>query len=748
MGVTKLFKSFVSNIDSVIINNFKEPFGFIADLNGFIHKCAQTTFGYGNDFYNKPISEDMKSYIRKSLRTKLGFEQLKLQFLALIPLMLTKLIIEIMKPTDFLILVVDGKAPIAKGKQQSLRRTTAGFERHLMNGIPTEEKFDTAYLTAGTPFMRDVSDVIEKWILANKSKLPHYVLFSGSDVEGEGEHKIFAMLEVLKIEILSKNTISTTKDLDQLFRTQPICVYGTDADLFTLCGIRDYNFKWIREPYDISKFEEGIDIDIARNYIINNMTKDFPEMTKEQRLLIFDDFTILSFLIGDDFVPAMFPLTGNIKETLDSFISTYNQNAIKGIKENTGFYYLNNSNDINIQSLTVLINLLVPIEKKLYEDRQEVDRLEREAVTTNDYNIIEKVKSLRIKNRIGMKNNCLTTRSHDGTIINETYTPSPYFNLKYEDFCEKWKEILRRPCLMSDAIPSSYRIEALLYTTKEELNNNSDDACQDYITGLRWNYAYYKGRQMGNWFYKRSLPPTIHALSVFLNSGKYKMVSIERQIGDYIISPTQMLIMVLNPNFNKPVIDSIFKTDKTYNNAIINCKFLIANFTRVIRFIFQGKYKSEEHSKIPLLPQIIIEDIFKIIPQLKLEVHKQNSIEWTLGSINNEQWSRIVNSKINIARTNEIKIFKEPPKTTRFVSPPHSSKNNEDSNKLNNYVNKGKTTLGGANKNITNDEKPIIKNTTVKKYYKKELDINTSKVGKFRIINVDKNKYSNFDRDI
>lgn len=741
MGVHKLFGMFVSKIASVIVNNFVEPFGLMIDLNGFIHKCAQTVFGYGNDFYNVPIPEDVKLVIRQSLKTKQGFEQLKLQFLNFIPIMLTKLILEKLKPTDFLIMAIDGKAPIAKGKQQLLRRTTAGFERHTYiparGDIPPDEKFDTSYLTAGTPFMRDVTDAVEKWILANKNNLPYYVLFSGSDVEGEGEHKIFAMLERLKVEILNRNYGDTSKDLDKLFRSQPICVYGSDADLFSLSSMRDYNFNWVREPYNLNKLEEAVNIDIARNYITEGMTKNFPEMTKEQKNKTFDDFTVLSFLIGDDFVPAMFPLTGNIKETLDTFIETYNKHGIETIKSGEGFYYLTNDSDINMTKLTQLMNLLVDVEKKLFGDRKEVNEAETSIILENTQENVEKIKKLRLKNKIKFSSE-------------ETYTRSPYLDLSYENFCIEWKKVLRRPCIMSNRCPNSYRIESLIYNTQEELDRNSDDACQDYITGLRWNFAYYKGKSMGNWFYKRALPPTIHALSTFLNEGKYKMCYIERQIGEPIISPTQMLVMTLSPHFNYDVIKSIFKTDNAYSNATINCRFLMANFPKVIAFIFQGKYKSEEHSKIPLVPQILIEEVLKIIPQIKNEVHKQHPIEWTLGNVNNETWSKLIKSKINFGRTNEIKFIENENKKetkTRFKSPP-KNETKEPSNKLNDYVNKSKSTLGGGgNQQQNRENRPQgrgNKSFGRGRGGRNQADItNSMKVGKFGIIKVSSNPDNN-----
>jgi hypothetical protein len=715
MGVTKFYKMFCSVIDNVVTTEIKEPFGLMADLNGFIHKCAQQVFGYGNNLNNRPLDENIKLTIRDMLKTDKGTSKLKAEFLFLIPEILTKLIIERIRPTDFLILAVDGMAPFAKGKQQALRRTKAGMERcNSFDGIPSKEKFDTAHLTAGTEFMRDITKTIEEWIKKNSSRLPHYVLFSGSDVAGEGEHKIFLMLENLKHYMISNNTITTDKDLDSLFRSQEIYVYGTDADLCPLSMMRDYNFIWVREPYDIDKLNEGVKIDVVRDYVTNIMTKDFPPMTKENKYNIVDDFVILSFHIGDDFVPAMFPLTGNIKITLDTFMKVYNEIAIDDINNKRPFHPLSYGSEINISALTKLMSKLVKVEEEFYIKRQEVDKAEREGD-------LPKISKFRFDNKI--KN-----------VSNETYTPCMLLQFNYEDFCEKWKEVLRRPCLMSDRMPISNRINSLVTLSKEELDQNSDEACQDYITGIRWNFAYYKGKLMNNWFYKRSLPPTIKALSDFLNDGKYVMVPVERIPSDHIIQPTQMLSMILNPYFNNEVIMSVFKNDKNYLKAISNCKFLSANFPKIIGYIFQGKYKSEEHSKIPLLPDIIFEDVLKVIP-LRNEFKKDNPIDWFVGDVTSGSWSRIIKSKINIARFNEVKVYEK-------------EDTSENSNKLNNFINNSKprNTMGGRSggRQSNSTGRNSIRNPGRGSGRGRGRDqndiINSMKVGRFTLIGVNKQK--------
>lgn len=722
MGVHKFYGIFVKAIEGIILHEIPGLFGLIMDLNGFAHRCAQGIFGYGKTLDNMELTSEVKMQIRQMLKTPKGFEMLKFQYLSAIGPALTKIILDKLRPTDFLIMALDGKAPFAKGKQQLSRRTKSAIERNTIgpDGIPANEIFDTAYLTAGLPFMREVSQAIEKWIEANKSVLPHYTLYSGCDVEGEGEHKMFVMLEQVRNEMIHSYQGRTDKNIDEIFRNRPIGSYGLDADVGVLCAKNDYNFVWIREQFNINDIKDAISIDILRNYILANMTNgiDRSLLNRQHEMNIIDDFTLLTFLIGDDFVPAMFPLTINIKTTIDQMMYIYSQKV-----QQIGF--LTTNGDINIGALTIIMQELVDVEKKMYKLRQDVEKVETQLMleinngqfSDESYN---KVNNLRNANKI-FGNNIKN-------IISEYYNSAPILSLSYEDYCEYWKKVLRRPCLFSNIIPTSHRIESIMYNSKEDLDNNSDEACQDYITGLRWNIAYYSELKVNNWFYKRSFPPTIHALAKFLKEGKYIMESVLRGQFDDVITTTQMLAMTLHPVLNADVVKSYFKTNYNYSNATINCKFLKVNAPLNIAYSYQGKYFSEEHSKIPLIPQVIFEDIQRVIPNPRLEVTEPNFFKIYLGSrpgmlgsiVEKKEKKKAhvslgaFNSVLTIeARDEDANIsstiisteMKDIKPKVRYSSPPKVPEVNiEETNKLDKFVNqRSVTTLGGRGDNSIRD---------------------------------------------
>lgn len=608
MGVHKFYGAFVKDIRGVATNELPRLFGLIMDLNGLAHRVAQEIFGYGKKLNNEELTDNEKFVIRRMLSTKEGFNQLKMSYLLKFKETLSKIIFENLNPTDFLIMTLDGKAPFAKCKQQLGRRTNAGIERHRSNdGINTSEKFDTAYLTAGLPFMNDLSKTIDDWIGNNKHVLPHFTMYSGTGVEGEGEHKMFRCFEDLKKNIIDTYQGSAGKNISDVISKQPIGVYGSDADIGILCMRRDYNFLWIREPYNVEHFQEFIIVDSIRLHVLNRMLEGIDRniVDRQKEMNVIEDFTLLSFVIGDDFVPAHFPLTINVKTTFDQIMFMYSQMVTR-----TGF--ITSGDEINIPALTSIFEGLVDIEREMYKTRQLVNEIETSYV--NYYNTNGQEDVVLAAKRAEMRRINKIKISPD-----EYYNSAPILNLSYEDYCQYWKKILRRPCLFSNIVPTSDRIQSETFLTDEQLDTNCDEACQDYITGLRWNFAYYRGKDVNNWFYKRTFPPTIHAVANFLKAGKYVMEPVIRNAYDPVISTTQVLAMVLNPHLNEALIHSQFGSERAYSKCTINCRFLKVNSPVDIACSYQGKYKSEEHSKILLLPQIIIEDVMRVINIPSLE---------------------------------------------------------------------------------------------------------------------------------
>ena len=270
MGVPKFYKRFIEQIPN-FETNVSNCFSLSMDLNGFIHACCRQIYGYGKTVDNQDIPIDKINKIKELLRTGDPTNRLINELILLIKSSLSNLVLDKIKPSTVLIITLDGKAPFAKCNQQRGRRFKSGYERYMKattEFINYDELFDTSFLTAGTDFMNLVSSTVKEWIQENKTLLPYYTVFSGSDIEGEGEHKIYKILEELKTNIINNETVETEKDKSKTFNDQKHIIYGLDADLCFLSMLREYNFIWLRENFNIFNVEDCTNIKVVKKYII------------------------------------------------------------------------------------------------------------------------------------------------------------------------------------------------------------------------------------------------------------------------------------------------------------------------------------------------------------------------------------------------------------------------------------------------------------------------------------------------
>ena len=236
-------------------------------------------------------------------------------------------IVHLIKPKKLLMISADGVAPRAKMNQQRIRRFRKELnekkekEENEKNEINENNKiiFDSNAISAGTKFMFHLTYYIRDYILEQKKVNADWmnieVLLSGSDVPGEGEHKI---LEYIRNYKLSDKYSPYTKH----------CIYGLDADLIMLSLItHEYNFIILREDNykmrkkekeksenkEIKKYiEQKIDyefffISVLREYLeleFNYLSKKIKFKYDFEKII--DDFIFLCFFIGNDFLPNLF----------------------------------------------------------------------------------------------------------------------------------------------------------------------------------------------------------------------------------------------------------------------------------------------------------------------------------------------------------------------------------------------------------------------------------------------------------
>lgn len=181
---------------------------FYLDMNGIIHQCTHPDDNQIAILDTEAMYEAIFGYTERLFR--------------------------IVCPRKLMYLAVDGVAPRAKMNQQRARRFRSAkeAERYMMDVIARGEEvpkgvpFDSNCITPGTEFMTELSLRFREWIdykMATDSAWQQgcTVVFSGSEVPGEGEHKL--------VDYIRKWRISP--DYDPSIRH---CMYGLDADLMML----------------------------------------------------------------------------------------------------------------------------------------------------------------------------------------------------------------------------------------------------------------------------------------------------------------------------------------------------------------------------------------------------------------------------------------------------------------------------------------------------------------------------------
>lgn len=230
MGIPKMFR-FLTDRYPLIMKRLDEDHvfdHFYLDMNGIIHQCT-----HPND-------------------DEIAIENLDEMFARIFNY--TERLFRIVAPRSLMFLAVDGVAPRAKMNQQRSRRfrSAKDAERAMAEAIergddiPPGKPFDSNCITPGTQFMFDLSTRFRAWIHHKMTTDPAWqqgctVVFSGSEVPGEGEHKIMDYIRAWKVS-------------EQYSPEIRHCMYGLDADLMMLGLVAHApHFTLLREKMKFSK---------------------------------------------------------------------------------------------------------------------------------------------------------------------------------------------------------------------------------------------------------------------------------------------------------------------------------------------------------------------------------------------------------------------------------------------------------------------------------------------------------------
>ena len=240
-------------------------------------------------------------------------------------------IIQSIKPNKYIYIAFDGVPPFAKLNQQKNRRYKSQYLEILFN---KKKPWDTASITPGTHFMNKLNFELKNKYTENK-----YIL-SLSDVNGEGEHKIF-------------KHIRNFKDIDK----ENILIYGMDADLIMLSL---NHIKYSENIYlfrETPEFIKSIDSNYDKNeqyymnisllgqeiykiltnksYNFNNDSNYFSKIS---------DYIFICFLLGNDFIPHSPSInirTNGIDILIEIYKTTINSDMFLTDNINNKIYWKN-----------------------------------------------------------------------------------------------------------------------------------------------------------------------------------------------------------------------------------------------------------------------------------------------------------------------------------------------------------------------------------------------------------------------
>lgn len=468
MGIPNYFVQLIKSHSNIIKNFSKDSIkinNLYIDSNSIIYDAINNIV-YNNDTnYNyklyKYVSEKIEEYIN------------------------------IIKPKNKIIIAFDGIAPVAKLEQQRNRRYKSWLQNNFV------DKWDTCNITPGTRFMQELNKFISNHFNNHKSYKNIEIIVSGSNIIGEGEHKIFDYIRSNKLYHNNTNTI----------------IYGLDADLIMLCLSHLYisnNIYLFREtPHFINSLnntlfpEEKYLLDIYE--LCENIKQDMLyEIKRDDDCII--DYIFICFILGNDFLPH-FPVLNLRTNGLTYLIETY-KNIISINKE-----YIIKNNKINWKIFKKLINEL--------------------AINEEKYGIEE----MKIRNKMEKKIK-QTLKEEDKHLL------LPILDRKVEKYINigthGWQ----------------YRYYKELFDI--EINDERrKQICINYLEGLEWTFKYYTDECYDwRWKYNYEYPPLLEDLNKYIPY--FETEFIENKNKNNINELTQ-LSYVLPRNSLKLLPDNLFK---------------------------------------------------------------------------------------------------------------------------------------------------------------------------------------------
>ena len=385
--------------------------------------------------------------------------------------------IAIIQPQSKVIIAFDGVAPVAKLEQQRARRYKSWYIDNMRKQIYNDTKpsaWSTTSITPGTSFMKELNERISQHFAGSLTSLSTIhinpiVMYSGSDIAGEGEHKIFEYI----------------RDNPRIHSKETTVIYGLDADLIMLSINHLPICPQIYLFRETPEFIKSIDSNLEPNeqYILDipslsDAIQKHISLSEANDAIVVDpiisrnkiyDYIFMCFFLGNDFLPH-FPAinirTGGVDKMMNAYKAT-----IKPTE------YLTDGKTIIWANVRKLVAHLAQLE---------------EEYITNEH---------KLRYRRENKNPPSNTPDEKW----QAFDNMPSNDREVEQFINPY-----RPCWQ-------HRYYSSLFKIKKLDADRIKQVCINYLSGLEWTMKYYtNGCPDWRWTYNYNYPPLLSDLLNFI----------------------------------------------------------------------------------------------------------------------------------------------------------------------------------------------------------------------------------------
>lgn len=491
MGVPKFYRWISERYPclSTVVKEYQIPEfdNLYLDMNGIIHVCSHPN----DDDPHFRITEDK---IFLDIFNYIDF------------------LFRMIKPKKTFFMAVDGVAPRAKMNQQRGRRfksakEAAALEKQAIEKgetLPTEARFDSNCISPGTEFMARLQAHLKMFVACKVSTDPLWqnvkVYLSGHQTPGEGEHKV---MDFIRTERSQPGYDPNTRH----------CLYGLDADLIML-GICSHepHFALLREEIVYGKRQSqkrlNVPEEITFHLLHLSLLREYLELefqaVKEPLPFefnlesIIDDWVLMCFLVGNDFIPHL-PNLHIAHNALPILYKAYIDvlPTLKG--------YINESGKLNLDRFEKFLERLSQFDYEKFSDVQADQKF-----------LQSKREHAEAPNGIVKKQNgSPPAEKEKARDPDELRLLDKFQHLDIPDYDsdEETEGLLEMEFRQHKR---DYYVNKLEY--KDVNKEVMQEQAHGYVRAIQWNlHYYYNGVQSWNWYYPHHYSPYISDIRDFQN---------------------------------------------------------------------------------------------------------------------------------------------------------------------------------------------------------------------------------------